>query len=122
MTHRVRLFHSVTGADSYHGWLETWLTNMSPWDAGEVTNDLPTLSDSIDGSAKWYQTELAFAWSEDRSIILDQLDQYAASYCDWHRIGYHECTHDGTGGPCSWNETRENGAVPSAIPNMEANA
>jgi len=44
------------------------------------------------------------------------------SVSDWSRIGYHECTHDGTGGPCSWDENRENGTVPSSIPTMEAPA
>lgn len=116
--HRTRLFHSTTGADSYHGWLSTWLTNMEPWTDSEVTNQLPTLRQPLDGGEDYYHTELAFEWSEDRAIILDQLDQYAASYCSWHRIGYHECTHDGNGGPCSWDDQRESGTVPTHIIEM----
>lgn len=118
--HRVRLFHSTTGSGSYHGWLGTWLTNMQPWADPEVSNELPTERDPIDGGGTYYQTELAFEWSEDRSIILDQLDQYADAYCEWHRIGYHECSHDDEGGgPCSWDERRENGPVPSHIPPVQ---
>lgn len=119
MIHRVRLFHSTTGASSFHNWLETWLTNMQPWADPEVENTLPTEREPALADGPYYQTELAFEWTEDRAIILDNLDQYAAAYCDWHRIGYHECTHDGTGGPCSWDERRQNGPVPSYIPGVE---
>lgn len=119
--HRIRLYHSTTGAQSYHGWLDTWLTNMQPWTDDEVTNELPTLVEKSDGDGEWYQTELAFEWTEERAHILDNLDQYAASYCDWHRIGYHECSHDEDDPePCSWDEVRENGTVPDYIPGMSA--
>jgi hypothetical protein len=117
--HRVRLYHSTTGASGYHGWLSTWLMNMAPWADPEVSNDLPTVRDPLDSdNAEYYNGELAFEWSEDRAIILDNLDQYAASYCDWHRIGYHECTHDDDGGPCSWDEQRQAGTVPGYIEDM----
>lgn len=119
MIHRARLFHSTAGAQDFHGWLETWLTNMEPWADPEVENELPSQRDQLEGDGEWYQTELAFEWTEDRAHILDNLDQYAQSYCDWHRIGYHECTHDGEGGPCSWNERRQNGTVPDYIPSVE---
>jgi hypothetical protein len=115
--HRVRLLHSTAGKNDYHAWLNTWLTNMTPWSDPEVPNDLPSLRTQIDGSGEWYQTELAFEWTEDRAIILDNLAQYASSYCDWHRIAYHVCTHDEeNGGPCSWDEVRENGTIPSYVP------
>lgn len=117
--HRIRLIHSTTGASAYHDWLDTWLTNMSPWDYPEVDNDLPTLRETVDGD-EYYQTELAFDWSEDRATILDQLDQYAASYCKWHRIGYHECDHDEDDPqPCSWDEVVEHGDVPDDIPTFD---
>lgn len=116
--HRARLFYSTTGADSYHSWLSTWLVNMSPWESVEVTNEAPADTFTPVGGDDCYRVEFGFEWSEDRAIILDNLDQYAASYCDWHRIGYHECTHDDNGGACSWDEQRENGTVPDYIPDM----
>jgi len=117
--HRVRLIHSTAGASSYHGWLDQWLTNMAPWTDPEVTNELPTLREQVDGDGEYYQTELAFEWSEDKATILDQLDQYAVAYCDWHRIGYHVCTHDEEEPqPCSWDEQRESGQVPDYIPSF----
>lgn len=115
--HRVRIFHSTAGSDSYHTWSDQWLLNMSPWSYPEVDNDLPTQTTTIDGDLTYYHGELAFDWSEDKAIIFDQLDQYAASYCDWHRIGYHACTHDEDNPqPCSWDETRENGTIPDDTP------
>jgi len=116
--HRVRLFHSTAGASGFHGWLDSWLTNMVPWANPEVENTLPTEREPIGGGTNYYLTELAFEWSEDRAHILDNLDQYATSYCDWHRIGYHECSHDDDGVPCSWDEQRENGAIPGYSTDM----
>jgi len=117
--HRIRLYHSTAGAQSYHDWLETWLINMEPWADPEVSNDVPTLREQMGRGGQYYQTELAFEWSEDRAIILDQLSQYAASYCDWYRIGYHECAHDDDDAePCSWDEQRENGTAPDHIKDM----
>lgn len=119
LIHRVRLYHSTEGAQEYHDWLEVWLTNMEPWEDPEVENDLPKLTQIEEpDSGEYYRGELAFAWSEDRAHILDNLDQYADAHTDWHRIGYHECTHDEDGGPCDWDEQRESGDVPHYIPQM----
>lgn len=119
--HRIRLYHSTQGAQSYHAWLDQWLTNMSPWECPEVTNDLPAESDRIGAdAATCYVGDLAFHWdAEDKAIILDQLSQYAAAYCDWHRIGYHVCDHDAAEStPCAWESTRESGTVPEYISDL----
>jgi len=115
--HRIRLFHSTQGAQAYHDWLETWLTNMQSWDADEVTNTAPTERDPLaDGASPYYSGDLAFAWSEDRAVIEDQLSQYAAAYCDWYRLGYHVCTHDeDEPQPCTWDSVNESGVVPDHI-------
>lgn len=118
--HRVRLFHSADGAEDYHTWLGQWITNMQPWEDPEVTNELPTIREPIDGGEDYYQTELAFEWGENRAIILDNLDEHATIHCEWHRIGYHECTHDETDPtPCSWDERRQDGPVTSNIPSVQ---
>lgn len=118
--HRTRLFYSTAGGGSFHGWLGTWLANMSPWEAPDVTNSVPNgpLS-TVDSNTDYYAIELAFDWSEDKSHILDNLDQFLDAYCDWHRIGYHVCTHDETDPtPCTWEETRESGSVPAYVPSL----
>lgn len=120
-THRIRLYHSTQGAQSYHPLLDQWLTNMTPWEYPEVDNDLPAERDPIDGdAAAYYGADLAFDWqAEDKAIILDQLSQYAEAYCDWHRIGYHVCDHDAAEPtPCSWETTCEAGTVPDHIPDL----
>jgi len=118
--HRTRPFYSVNGATSFNGWLGVWVTNMTPWTSEEVTNEVPDgPTETVDGDNQYYQVELAFEWTEDKAIILDQLDEFLASYCDWHRFGYHVCTHDEENRqPCSWDEKRENGTVPDYIPSI----
>lgn len=118
--HRLRLYHSTAGAESYHAWLDQWLTNMQLWDAPEVTNSAPTLREPLNADTKYYGGDLAFAWSEDEAIILDQLSQYADAYCDWYRIGYHFCDHDEDNPtPCAWEQTIESGTVPDGVPTFK---
>lgn len=114
--HQVRLFHSEAGAGGFHDWLETWLTNMTPRSADEVTNEPPTLTTPIDGGAPYYSGDLAFAWSEDKNIIMDQLTGYLDAYCEWWRLGYHVCSHDEENPtPCAWEDGDEGGAVPNHV-------
>jgi hypothetical protein len=83
----------------------------------EIDNKSPTLREQIDGGGEWYQGDLAFNWDEGKANILDNISLYADSYCDWYRLGYHECIHDEDNPqPCSWDEKRENGTIPSDIP------
>jgi hypothetical protein len=120
--HRVRIWHSQAGAASFHGWLDVWLTNMTPWASDEVTNTLPALVEPIDGDAH-YRGELAFAWTEDKAIIMDQLVGYLSAYCDWHQIAYHVCTHDEADPtPCAWDDVNRDGTLPDAVPTIEVSA
>jgi len=118
--HRVRLIHSTAGASLYHDWLSQWLLNVDAPLHDEIDNEPPTLREQLDGNAEWYQGDLAFAWDEGKAHILDNLDQYAASYCDWHRIGYHECIGHDTDEihHCASDEQRENGPVPNHVLDM----
>lgn len=117
--HRVRLYHSTDGAQSYHDWLGQWLNNVDAALQSEIDNEPPTIEQTEDEKQEWYSGNLAFEWDEGKAHILDNIDQYAAAYCNWHRIGYHECSHDEENlTPCSWDEQRENGTVPDDIPDM----
>jgi len=118
VVHRFRLVHSTGGSTSYHDWLGQFTLNVNAALGNEVEKDVPSLTETLDGDS-YYQGDLAFAWSEGKAQLYDNFDTYAASYCDWHRIAYHECTHDGTGGPCSWDEVRENGTIPDFAPTFE---
>jgi len=120
--HRVRLFHSTAGASGFHNWLSVWLTNMTPWEADEVTNEVPVTWNAGVGNegTEAFHAELAFEWTQDRDIILDNLNQQMAAWCDWNRLFWHECSHDESQPqPCEWNEKRENGTVPADIPDWD---
>jgi len=96
---------------------------MQPWGSGEVTNEPTSLvnpADAGEPGPEYYSGELAFDWSEDKAFILDNLDGYLSSYCDWHRIRYHVCDHDATEpDSCNWDEVRESGTIPSDVPMFE---
>jgi hypothetical protein len=112
--HRVRLVYSEAGAASFNAWLETWLTNMQPWEARE--NSVPSLRDGPLVETPHYRGDLTFAWSENRAIIEDQLNGYLGPYCDWGIVAYHVCDHDSedrTG--CEWENVTEHGAVPQEV-------
>lgn len=63
-----------------------------------------------------------FAWAEDATVLLDDLESDLQNYVGWYRIGYHQCDHDQMArGGCSWDREREYGTVPDDIPNFEVN-
>lgn len=59
-----------------------------------------------------------FAWHEDATVLLDDLETDLQSEVDWYRIKYHSCSHDGETGDCAWDESMERnyGTVPAGIP------
>jgi hypothetical protein len=112
--HRVRVRYSEAGASSFNTWLDTWLTNMSPW--SERENTVPLLRDASSVNTAYYGGDLTFSWSEDAAIIKDQLSGYMSAYCDWSILGYHVCTHDeSTPQPCGWDDVVRDGAVPAEV-------
>lgn len=116
--HRLRLVYSSAGSEYFHNWLSTWFDSLSQWDLDGVENSAPDSQINRQGES-YYTVDLAFDWSEDEELILDNLDQYLSSYCDWHRVGYHICDHDGETDGCSWDQSREDGSVPGFVPVMQ---
>lgn len=112
----------VGGANSY---ASVWLTNFIAWEPdGDLTqdNEPPELTNTaLDGSGlDYYRGGIwRFEWSEDKSILLDNLEGQADAWCPWYRIRWHECDHDQDDRPrCQWDdsETQTGGAVPSEVP------
>lgn len=118
--HRVRLVYSTGGAEAFNDWLSQYLINLQPWSPRE--NQVPTISDSGEDTTEHYRGDLTFEWSEDKAIILDQIDGYLSAYCDWYQLGYHVCDHDEDDRDgCSWagpnSEVRESSAsIPDDVP------
>ena len=113
--HRVRLEYEQTGGEQFNEWVAVWLTNMSPW--ADRENTVPALVDStLTDAPAHYRGDFTFAWSEDKSIIMDQLWGYLTAYCSWARLQYHVCDHDEENrGGCAWQETNEHGTIPEEI-------
>jgi hypothetical protein len=100
-------------------WFEQLTLNVNAALGNELTRESTTLREPIDDARdNYYAGDFAFEWEEGKENLYQNFNQFAQSYCQWHRIGYHECTHDGTGGPCSWDEQREAGTVPAYIEDM----
>lgn len=120
VVHRFRIFHSTAGASSFQDWFGQFTLNVNAALDEELTREKTTLREPIDDTDEsYYAGDFAFAWDEGKANLYQNFDQYAASYCDWHRIAYHECSHDeADGGPCSWDEVRENGTIPDAVPTI----
>jgi hypothetical protein len=103
MIHKIYLKYSIDAAPEFHDWLSTWLTNMQTWNSDGVDNSVPDSPTEIAGyDEEIYVLQLAFDWSEDESIIIDQIAGYLSSYATDYQIGYHECPHDGEGNECRW--------------------
>jgi hypothetical protein len=114
--HRIILAHSTVGAQGFHAWLDQWLLNVDAALQSEVDNDPPILRQQTDGNAKWHQGELAFAWDEGKTNILDNIEIYCDSHCDWYRLGYHACSHDrAESETCSYQEVRQSGPIPKHV-------
>lgn len=121
-----RLHFDENADQALFDWMDTWLTNFEPWeDDAHGPNELPTLREPIEeGREPYYSATWWFSWAEDKAHIYDDLIDatesmgYLVSYADWCRVGYHDCTHPGGGGPCSWDEQREHGTVPDHIGDM----
>jgi len=113
VVHRARLVYPESTGQGFHDWLSVWLTNMEPWAARE--NTVPDLIEPSPNSPAepHYRGDLTFEWQEDKAIIVDNLDQYLASYASWHLLGYHDCDHDEQPDGCSWGQIREGGTPPS---------
>lgn len=109
-------------------WMQGWLDDWNDWaDASHGPNELPTLREPIeDGQDPYYAESFWFSWAHDRAAIFDPLIEPPDSNqegtledaCSWARVGYHDCTHPGGGGPCNWDEQREHGIVPDYITDM----
>lgn len=120
----------VGGTNSY---VSVWLTNLTAWEPDDdrtQDNDPPTLTNTEPlgdtGTDYWRGGPWRFAWSEDRAILLDNLQGQADAYCPWYHIRWHECFHDGysddgNAANCSWDPDRDDtdvrtkGTIPEGI-------
>jgi len=58
---------------------------------------------------------MRFPLSVTKTVLLNNVETALQQVMDWYIVGYHGCTHDGTGGGCAVNERREWGPVPQEV-------
>lgn len=107
--------------------VQNWEDNHTEWTADTVSHTITGVNTEIDGTGTDYlRGDFRFKWSDDKTILLDDLETTLQSDVDWYRVGYHQCTHDGSGGGCNWDDKREwtasNVTIPAGVPDFNVTA
>jgi len=120
--HMVRIFFDLPKGNADNA-VDNWVQNHNEWENDPVSHSLTEKNTEIDGSGVDYVSgDYRFIQEETVTKLLDDLGDRLSSVQGglWYRIGYHACDHDeDQPTPCSWDETREGGTVPDAIPTIE---
>jgi hypothetical protein len=96
--------------------VDSWLAKHATWTQDTVDHSIQMVEDSDTGTT-YFVGDFRFEWAETKDAILDGAEQDLGQSVSWFRIGYHECGHDEpAGGRCVWDDRREAGTVPNAIP------
>lgn len=102
--------------------IQNWVDNHTEWTADLTAHTISGLNTNTDGSGTdYFRGDFRFEWSDDKTALLDDCETTLQSNVDWYRLGYHQCTHDGSGA-CDWDDKREWSAsgvtIPSDIPDF----
>jgi hypothetical protein len=121
MIHRIRLYYSTSGADTFHDWLTTWKADLDGDTADAVDNNIPDTPTSPENSdLEHYSVSMTFASHEDPLVVLEDPYGKLVDHCEWSRAAYHACNHgyDGDDDSCQWREEniREDPPVPEHVP------
>lgn len=103
--------------------VNNWVQNHTEWTDEALSKALRETAAEIDNSGTAYVTgDYLFVQDTPATDLLDNLESRLQAIQNglWYRIGYHACDHDGELTPCSWDgtQTRENGTIPSDIPDL----
>jgi hypothetical protein len=102
--------------------VDNWVANHNEWENDPVKHSLVETTADVDGTGTTYvRGDYRFIQDSTVTDLLDALESRLQSFQGglWYRVGYHQCDHDEeNASPCSWDEKRENGTIPSDIPDM----
>lgn len=106
--------------------VDNWVSNHNEWQDDPVDHTLVEATTGVDGTGTTYvRGDYRFFQDGPKTDLLDDLESKLQSFQGglWYRVGYHVCDHDEDNGtPCSWtdsdSEVRENGTIPSDIPEL----
>jgi hypothetical protein len=121
MIHRVRLHYSTTGSQTFHDWLTQWQSHKPTDTADSVVNDIPESPVSVqpDTDDDYYAVSLSYEFSMSVETVFREPYQALSDYCEWHRVGYHACTHDqDSPDECRIDRVLADGPVPAYVPSV----
>jgi len=96
--------------------VDQWLANNTPWTEDPVPHEITLVDDPITDAPAHFRGDVRFEFSDDKTTLVDNIETDLSGIASWHRIAYQKCSHDEeNGGPCSWDDVRDNGEVPSSI-------
>jgi hypothetical protein len=122
---KIRLFYSVTGADQFHQWLQQWHESVATETTDLIINDIPDAPILRPGAddAEYYTVSLTYPSEETPTKKLEQPYQKLVEYCEWSKVGYHECSDvpdNPTKSNCHYPEDKiqRDGNIPEYIPSL----
>jgi hypothetical protein len=122
--HKIRLFYSVTGANDFHQWLQQWHDSVLTETSDIITNQKPaTVVSQVEPDTDYYAVTFTYPIDNNPNEILEQPYQKLTEYCDWSKVGYHECgdvPDNPTKSDCNYPESKtyRDGDIPEYIPSL----
>jgi hypothetical protein len=101
-------------------WIDDWVADEDTWTGDPVQHEIGARNTRIDGSGTdYFGGDFRFEQTNSKANIAQNFSTFVGVFTDWHRLAYHECTHDEDNRqPCSWDDLFESGTVPSDIPDI----
>lgn len=117
--HMTRLYIEPPNGNAQNA-IDNWVQNHNEWTDDPVEHTVSeTQLDEDDSGSVAVTADYRFVQEETPTALLDDLESKLNSFQSglWYRVGYHECDHDEENvSGCSWEEVRENGTIPSYVP------
>jgi hypothetical protein len=123
MIHKIRLYYSTTGSQTFHDWLTDWNATKDGDTNDAIDNSIPANTTTPeDRNIEYYTETLTYQSSHDPTVLLEGPYTKLTEVCGWARVGYHKCDHDNPqkSHDCSFNDADiyEHGDIPDAIPSL----
>ena len=100
--------------------VDQWLADNTPWTDDLTPHEITLVENTpISDRPTHFRGDVRFEFTDDKPELLTQIETDLSGIASWYRIGYHKCDHDeDTPTPCAWEQTRDGGDVPDAIPSI----
>jgi hypothetical protein len=124
--HKIKLYYSITGSDEFHSSLQQWHDFIQSETTDLITNEIPDAPVSqvgSDANSEYYTVTHSYPSTENPTEILEQSYKKLVKYCNWSKIGYHQCgdvPDNSIKSDCHYPEDQiyRNGDIPEYIPSL----